>query len=31
MTATLTAKNLAAGHGDLPLFTGLDLAVAPGR
>ncbi|MET9365224.1 ABC-F family ATP-binding cassette domain-containing protein [Streptomyces sp. NPDC006632] len=31
MTATLTAKNLAAGHGDLPLFTGLDLAVAPGE
>ncbi|MFF3641535.1 ABC-F family ATP-binding cassette domain-containing protein [Streptomyces sp. NPDC002564] len=31
MTATLTAKNLAAGHGDLPLFTGLDLAVPPGE
>ncbi|MFB7908273.1 ribosomal protection-like ABC-F family protein [Kitasatospora sp. NPDC056076] len=31
MTATLTAKNLAAGHGDLPLFTGLDLVVAPGE
>ncbi|GHE45255.1 ABC transporter ATP-binding protein [Streptomyces vinaceus] len=31
MTATLTAKNLAAGHGDLPLFTGLDLVVPPGE
>ncbi|MFE1554309.1 ABC-F family ATP-binding cassette domain-containing protein [Streptomyces sp. NPDC058734] len=31
MTATLTVKNLAAGHGDLPLFTGLDLVVAPGE
>ncbi|MFE9535236.1 ABC-F family ATP-binding cassette domain-containing protein [Streptomyces sp. NPDC006691] len=31
MTATLTARNLAAGHGDLPLFTGLDLTVAPGE
>ncbi|MGA5699300.1 ABC-F family ATP-binding cassette domain-containing protein [Peterkaempfera bronchialis] len=30
MTATLVAKNLAAGHGDRPLFTGLDLVVAPG-
>ncbi|MCD0486408.1 ATP-binding cassette domain-containing protein [Streptacidiphilus sp. ASG 303] len=30
MTATLTAKDLAAGHGDRPLFTGLDLVVAPG-
>ncbi|CAM5264552.1 ABC transporter ATP-binding protein [Streptomyces xanthochromogenes] len=31
MTATLTAKKLEAGHGDLPLFTGLDLVVAPGE
>ncbi|WP_409055079.1 ABC-F family ATP-binding cassette domain-containing protein [Streptomyces sp. SYP-A7185] len=31
MTATLTVKNLAAGHGDLPLFTGLDLVLAPGE
>ncbi|WP_081238720.1 ABC-F family ATP-binding cassette domain-containing protein [Streptomyces viridosporus] len=30
MTATLVAKNLAAGHGDHSLFTGLDLVVAPG-
>ncbi|MFE1951459.1 MULTISPECIES: ABC-F family ATP-binding cassette domain-containing protein [Streptomyces] len=30
MTATLVAKNLAAGHGDRSLFTGLDLVVAPG-
>ncbi|CAL9390910.1 ABC-F family ATP-binding cassette domain-containing protein [Streptomyces sp. enrichment culture] len=30
MTATLVAKNLAAGHGDRPLFSGLDLVVAPG-
>ncbi|WP_432247031.1 ABC-F family ATP-binding cassette domain-containing protein [Streptomyces sanyensis] len=30
MTATLVAKDLAAGHGDRPLFTGLDLVVAPG-
>ncbi|MYR60699.1 ATP-binding cassette domain-containing protein, partial [Streptomyces sp. SID625] len=29
MTATLVAKNLAAGHGDRALFTGLDLVVAP--
>src|SRR5262245_41557938 len=29
MTATLVAKNLAAGHGDRSLFTGLDLVVAP--
>ncbi|MFF8597219.1 ABC-F family ATP-binding cassette domain-containing protein [Streptomyces sp. NPDC015220] len=28
--ATLVAKNLAAGHGDRTLFTGLDLVVAPG-
>ncbi|MET8584426.1 ABC-F family ATP-binding cassette domain-containing protein [Streptomyces collinus] len=30
MTATLVAKNLAAGHGDRSLFSGLDLVVAPG-
>ncbi|WP_377268392.1 ABC-F family ATP-binding cassette domain-containing protein [Peterkaempfera sp. SMS 1(5)a] len=30
MTATLVAKELAAGHGDRPLFSGLDLVVAPG-
>ncbi|WP_341717760.1 ABC-F family ATP-binding cassette domain-containing protein [Micromonospora sp. FIMYZ51] len=30
MSATLIAKNLAAGHGDRSLFTGLDLVVAPG-
>ncbi|GAA4813235.1 ABC-F family ATP-binding cassette domain-containing protein [Streptomyces ziwulingensis] len=30
MTANLVAKNLAAGHGDRSLFTGLDLVVAPG-
>jgi ATPase subunit of ABC transporter with duplicated ATPase domains len=30
MTATLVAKNLAAGHGDRALFSGLDLVVAPG-
>ncbi|MBD9722231.1 ABC-F family ATP-binding cassette domain-containing protein [Streptomyces caniscabiei] len=30
MTATLVVKNLAAGHGDRSLFTGLDLVVAPG-
>ncbi|MGK5637049.1 ABC-F family ATP-binding cassette domain-containing protein [Streptomyces sp. URMC 126] len=30
MNATLVAKNLAAGHGDRTLFTGLDLVVAPG-
>ncbi|WP_229858868.1 ATP-binding cassette domain-containing protein, partial [Streptomyces anandii] len=30
MTATLVAKNLAAGHADRTLFTGLDLVVAPG-
>ena len=31
MTATLVAKNLAAGHGDRSLFSGLDLVVAPGE
>ncbi|MFI6090830.1 ribosomal protection-like ABC-F family protein [Streptomyces sp. NPDC051218] len=31
MTATLVAKNLAAGHGDRSLFTDLDLSVAPGE
>ncbi|HET6357244.1 ABC-F family ATP-binding cassette domain-containing protein [Streptomyces sp.] len=30
MTATLVAKELAAGHGDRSLFSGLDLVVAPG-
>src|ERR1700754_3727817 len=30
MTATLIAKNLAAGHADRVLFSGLDLVVAPG-
>ena len=30
MTATLVAKDLAAGHGDRVLFAGLDLVVAPG-
>ena len=30
MTATLVAKDLAAGHGDRALFAGLDLVVAPG-
>jgi ATPase subunit of ABC transporter with duplicated ATPase domains len=30
MTATLVAKNLAAGHGDRTLFAELDLVVAPG-
>ncbi|MEE4546014.1 ABC-F family ATP-binding cassette domain-containing protein [Streptomyces sp. V4-01] len=30
MSATLVAKNLAAGHGDRVLFSGLDLVVAPG-
>ncbi|MEV5694931.1 ABC-F family ATP-binding cassette domain-containing protein [Micromonospora globbae] len=30
MSATLIVKDLAAGHGDRPLFTGLDLVVAPG-
>ena len=31
MSATLTAKNLSAGHGDRVLFSGLDLVVAPGE
>ncbi|MFE0686326.1 ribosomal protection-like ABC-F family protein [Streptomyces sp. NPDC058961] len=31
MTATLTAKNLAAGHGGLSLFSGLDLTVTAGE
>ncbi|GLW27923.1 ABC-F family ATP-binding cassette domain-containing protein [Actinoplanes regularis] len=30
MSATLIARDLAAGHGDRALFTGLDLVVAPG-
>lgn len=30
MTATLVAKELAAGHGERTLFAGLDLVVAPG-
>jgi ATPase subunit of ABC transporter with duplicated ATPase domains len=30
MTATLVAKGLAARHGDRPLYSGLDLTVAPG-
>ncbi|QES47311.1 heme ABC transporter ATP-binding protein [Streptomyces venezuelae] len=30
MTATLVAKELAAGHGERSLFSGLDLVVAPG-
>ncbi|MDG4794122.1 ABC-F family ATP-binding cassette domain-containing protein [Micromonospora sp. WMMD1082] len=30
MSATLIAKDLAAGHGDRTLFTGLELVVAPG-
>ncbi|MFC4533518.1 ABC-F family ATP-binding cassette domain-containing protein [Sphaerisporangium dianthi] len=29
MTATIVAKDLAAGHGDRALFSGLDLVVAP--
>ena len=28
--STLVAKDLAAGHGDRVLFSGLDLVVAPG-
>ena len=31
MSATLTARNLSAGHGDRILFSGLDLVVAPGE
>ncbi|OEU91854.1 heme ABC transporter ATP-binding protein [Streptomyces abyssalis] len=31
MSATLVAKSLAAGHGDRPLFSGLDLVVSPGE
>ncbi|MGW4805760.1 ABC-F family ATP-binding cassette domain-containing protein [Kitasatospora sp. NPDC004272] len=30
MTATLVVKDLAAGHGERTLFSGLDLVVAPG-
>ncbi|MEU6084164.1 ABC-F family ATP-binding cassette domain-containing protein [Streptomyces sp. NPDC047108] len=30
MTATLVTKDLAAGHGERSLFSGLDLVVAPG-
>ena len=30
MSATLVARNLGAGHGARPLFTDLDLVVAPG-
>ncbi|MBO3751920.1 ABC-F family ATP-binding cassette domain-containing protein [Streptosporangiaceae bacterium NEAU-GS5] len=30
MSATLVAKDLAAGHGDRVLFSGLDLVVGPG-
>ncbi|GAA4937837.1 ABC-F family ATP-binding cassette domain-containing protein [Actinoplanes utahensis] len=30
MSATLIARELAAGHGDRTLFSGLDLVVAPG-
>src|SRR3954449_12468374 len=30
MSATMIARNLAAGHGDRSLFSGLDLVVAPG-
>jgi ATPase subunit of ABC transporter with duplicated ATPase domains len=30
MSATLVAKDLAAGHGDRVLFSGLELVVAPG-
>jgi ATPase subunit of ABC transporter with duplicated ATPase domains len=31
MSATLVAKNLAAGHGERTLFSGLHLVVAPGE
>ena len=31
MTATLVAKDLAAGHGDRALFSGLDLVVSAGE
>ncbi|MEV5704138.1 ABC-F family ATP-binding cassette domain-containing protein [Actinoallomurus sp. NPDC052274] len=31
MTATLVAKDVAAGHGDRVLFSGLDLVVSPGE
>jgi ATPase subunit of ABC transporter with duplicated ATPase domains len=31
MSATLVAKDLAAGHGDHALFSGLDLVVSPGE
>lgn len=31
MSATLVAKNLAAGHGERVLFSGLDLVVGPGE
>ncbi|MFC7649460.1 ATP-binding cassette domain-containing protein [Streptosporangium lutulentum] len=30
MSATIVAKDLAAGHGDRALFSGLNLVVAPG-
>jgi ATPase subunit of ABC transporter with duplicated ATPase domains len=30
MSATLTARQLGAGHGNVELFSGLDLVVAPG-
>src|ERR1043165_9451701 len=30
MSATMIARDLAAGHGDRNLFSGLDLVVAPG-
>ncbi|MDT8912588.1 ABC-F family ATP-binding cassette domain-containing protein [Amycolatopsis sp. PS_44_ISF1] len=30
MSATIVAKDLASGHGDRTLFSGLDLVVAPG-